>query len=97
MVIKMYANSIIFTMLLRAGTLAIFTLLLIGDVVLCEKISDNYGFSHNVKVGLISASIIGCSVLIILGCWLYMSLPFEWRFTSDPEMQKMLMWYGDLA
>lgn len=93
----MYVDSIIFTILLRAGMLALFTFLLLSDVVLCEKISDNYGFSHNVKIGLISASIIGCVVLIVLGCWLYMSLPFEWRFTSDPEMQKMLMWYGNLA
>lgn len=93
----MYADSIIFTMLLRAGTLVLFTSLLLGDVALCEKIYDNYNVSHNMKIGLISLSIVGCFVLIILSCWLYMSLPFEWRFTSDPEMQKMLMWYGNLA
>ena len=88
--------SILLAFAVRLGFLVIEALVMLFETVISFKINDRITNNDVLRVSLIGGSIVICGIIVLLIVYGYMQLPFEVRFSTDPYMQKMLMWYGNL-
>ena len=88
--------SILLAFAVRGGFLVIEALVMLLETVIAFKINDRITNNDVLRISLIGTSIVICGIIVLLIVYGYMKLPFEVRFSTDPYMQKMLMWYGNL-
>ena len=89
-------SSILLAFAVRGGFLVIEALVMLLETVIAFKINDRITNNDVLRISLISGSIVICGIIVLLLVYIYMQLPFDIRFSTDPYMQKMLMWYGNL-
>lgn len=88
--------SILLAFAVRGGFLVIEALVMLLETVIAFKINDRITNNDVLRVSLIGTSIVICGIIVLLIVYIYMQLPFDVRFSTDPYMQKMLTWYGNL-
>lgn len=88
--------SILLAFAVRGGFLVIEALVMLLETVIAFKINDRITNNDLLRISLIGTSIVICGIIVLLIVYGYMQLPFDVRFSADPYMQKMLMWYGNL-
>ena len=88
--------SILLAFAVRGGFLVIEALVMLLETVIAFKINDRITNNDVLRISLIGTSIVICGIIVLLIVYGYMELPFEVRFSTDPYVQKMLMWYGNL-
>ena len=88
--------SILLAFAVRVGFLVIEALVMLLETVIAFKINDRINNNDVLRISLIGTSIVICGIIVLLIVYIYMKLPFDVRFSTDPYMQKMLMWYGNL-
>lgn len=89
-------SSMLLAFAVRLGFLVIEALVMLLGTVIAFKINDRINNNDVLRVSLIGTSIVICGIIVLLIVYGYMKLPFNVRFSTDPYMQKMLMWYGNL-
>ena len=89
-------SSILLAFAVRGGFLVIEALVMLLGTAIAFKINDRITNNDVLRISLIGTSIVICGIIVLLIVYGYMELPFEVRFSTDPYMQKMLMWYGNL-
>lgn len=89
-------SSILLAFAVRGGFLVIEALVMLLETVIAFKINDRITNNDVLRISLIGTSIAICGIIVLLIVYIYMELPFDVRFSTDPYMQKMLMWYGNL-
>lgn len=89
-------SSILLAFAVRGGFLVIEALVMLLETVIAFKINDRITNNDVLRISLIGTSIVICGIIVLLIVYGYMKLPFDVRFSTDPYMQKMLMWYGNL-
>ena len=89
-------SSILLAFAVRVGFLVIEALVMLLETVIAFKINDRITNNDVLRISLIGTSIVICGIIVLLIVYGYMELPFEVRFSTDPYVQKMLMWYGNL-
>lgn len=88
--------SILLAFAVRGGFLVIEALVMLLEAAIAFKINDRINNNSVLRISLIGGSIVICGIIVLLIVYGYMALPFDVRFSNDPYMQKMLMWYGNL-
>lgn len=88
--------SILLAFAVRGGFLVIETLVMLSEAVIAFKINDRINNNNVLRISLIGGSIVICGIVVLLIVYSYMQLPFNVRFSTDPYVQKMLIWYGNL-
>lgn len=89
-------SSILLAFAVRLGFLVIEALVMLLGTAIAFKINDRINNNDVLRISLIGTSIVICGIIVLLIVYGYMKLPFNVRFSTDPYMQKMLMWYGNL-
>ena len=89
-------SSILLAFAVRLGFLVIEALVMLLETVIAFKINDRINNNDVLRISLIGTSIVICGIVVLLIVYGYMKLPFNVRFSTDPYVQKMLMWYGNL-
>lgn len=89
-------SSILLAFAVRGGFLVIEALVMLLETVIAFRINDRITNNDVLRISLIGTSIVICGIIVLLIVYSYMQLPFDVRFSTDPYMQKMLMWYGNL-
>lgn len=88
--------SILLAFAVRGGFLVIEALVMLLETIVAFKINDRITNNDVLRISLIGGSIVICGIVVLLIVYGYMQLPFDVRFSTDPYVQKMLMWYGNL-
>lgn len=88
--------SILLAFAVRGGFLVIEALVMLLETMIAFKINDRITNNDVLRISLIGGSIVICGIVVLLIVYGYMQLPFDVRFSTDPYVQKMLMWYGNL-
>lgn len=88
--------SILLAFAVRGGFLVIEALVMLLETVIAFKIDDRITNNDVLRISLIGGSIVICGIIVLLIVYSYMQLPFDVRFSNDPYVQQMLMWYGNL-
>lgn len=88
--------SILLAFAVRGGFLVIEALVMLLETVIAFKINDRITNNDVLRVSLIGTSIVICGIIVLLIVYSYMQLPFDVRFSNDPYVQQMLMWYGNI-